>query len=114
MRKSGVQWALTVVKVNPTTNKTEQVDIQFLQGNKRSVTQITPLVVQRMKRGGVMLTDCWKAYSQAAKEAGCTHQTVNHSEGFINKVTGLHTNNVEGIHSVLKKNARSQFGRLPI
>ena len=103
MRKSGVQWALTVVKVNPTTNKTEQVDIQFLQGNKRSVTQITPLVVQRMKRGGVMLTDCWKVYPQAAKEAGCTHQTVNHSEGFINKVTGVHTNNVEGIQCFKKK-----------
>ena len=53
-----------------------------------------------------MLTDCWKAYPQAAKEAGCNHQTVNHSEGFINKVTGLHTNNVEGIHSVLKKKCK--------
>ena len=59
-----------------------------------------------------MLTDCWKAYLQAAKEAGCTHKTVNHSEGFMNKETGVHTNNVEKIHSVLKKNASSQFGHL--
>ena len=113
VRKSGVQWALTVVKVNPVTNKTEEVDIQFLPYNRRSAAQITPLVVQRMKIGGTMLTDCWKAYVAAAKEAGVEHRTVNHSEGFINKDTGDHTNNVEGIHKILKKHARDQFGRLP-
>jgi len=66
-----------------------------------------------MKPGGTIFTDCWKAYPIAAKEAKCLHKTVNHSEGFINKQTGVHTNNVEGIHATLKKDSRKQFGRLP-
>ena len=66
-----------------------------------------------MKAGGTIFTDYWKAYPIAAKAAKCFHKTVNHSEGFINKETGVHTNNVEGIHATLKKDARKQLSRLP-
>ena len=92
--------------------KSEALDIQFLPLNKRSADQITPLIVQRMKPGGTILTDCWKAYPIAAKAAKCMHKTVNHSVVFINKETGVHTNNVEGIHATLKVDARKQFNRL--
>ena len=37
---------------------------------------------------------------------------VNHSKEF-KTADGHHTNNCEGIHGVLKRDARSQFGRLP-
>ena len=60
-----------------------------------------------------MTTDMWKAYPAAAEAAHCEHLTVNHSEGFKDPNTGAHTNNVEGIHGVLKRDARAQFGRLP-
>ena len=113
VRNGGVQWALTAIQVDPITGKSEALDIQFLPLNQRSAKQITPLIVQRMKEGGTIFTDCWKAYPIAAKAAKCVHKTVNHSEGFINKETGVHTNNVEGIHATLKKDARKQFGRLP-
>ena len=39
--------------------------------------------------------------------------TVNHSKHFKDPETGVHTNNVEGIHGIIKKIARNQFGRLP-
>ena len=65
-----------------------------------------------MVPGGHMICDSWKAYPKAAEMAGVTLSTVNHQEGFKNS-DGVHTNNVEGIHGVVKRKARQQFGRLP-
>ena len=95
-RKVGVQWGLTCVSIDPDSKKTLAVDLQFLKFNKRDSNNITPLVVQRMLSGGTMFTDMWKAYPKAAEEAGVTHLTVNHNEGFKDHETGVHTNNVEG------------------
>ena len=113
VRLCGVQWALSCVDVDPQTGKTKYVDIQFLPYNKRNTDNIVPLVVQRMMPGGTMQTDMWKVYPRAAEAAGCEHLTVNHSKHFKDPDTGVHTNNVEGIHGTIKRCARSQFGRLP-
>ena len=101
------------MEVDPITNKTLAVDLQFLPYNKRDKNNIAPLVVQRMKPGGTMTTDSWKAYPGAAQEAGVTHLVVNHSKTFKDPETGACTNNCEGIHGVIKNNGRQQFGRLP-
>ena len=69
IRKRGVQWGLTAVNVDPITNKTLAVDLQFLPYNKRNRATITPLIVQRMKPGGVITTDLWKAYPAASEAA---------------------------------------------
>ena len=106
----GVQWGLTCVAVDPETGKTLAVDLQFLPYNKRTAQVITPHVVQRMVPGGTMITDCWRAYREAAQ---VQHLTVNHNEGFKDKESGVHTNNVEGIHGCIKKDAHAQFSRLP-
>ena len=65
VRKCGVQWALTAVDVD-VDGKTRAVDIQFLPFNKRTVETISPMIVQRMKVGGTISTDLWKAYPAAA------------------------------------------------
>ena len=113
VRKHGIQWGLTFVEVDFRTGKTIDIDMQFLPLNKRGIDQITPMVLQRMKPYGNMHTDSWKAYIQAAKAAKCTHYKVNHSKHFKDPETGVHTNNVEGMHSVVKKDARRQFDCLP-
>ncbi len=59
-----------------------------------------------------MFTDGWRAYEAAAVAANVTHHVVNHSVSFIND-DGDHTNNVEGVHSLLKRIGREQFHRLP-
>ena len=38
---------------------------------------------------------------------------MNHSKEFVNRDTGAHTNHVEGLHGVLKRDGRSHFGCLP-
>ena len=108
-----MQWGLTCVNVDPVTNKTLAVDLQFLPYNKRDRNQITPLVVQKMMEGGTMTTDSWKAYPGAAEAAQVSHYVVNHSKTFKDPETGACTNNVEGIHGVIKKDGQQQFGRLP-
>ena len=113
VRQRGVQWGLTVVEVDPLTNKTLSVDLQFLPYNRRDSNNITPLIVQRMEPGGTIVTDMWRSYPAAAEAAGVKHLTVNHSKEFKNPETGACTNNCEGIHAVIKKDAHQQFGRLP-
>ena len=96
MRKPGVQSCLTGVEVCPQTGKTLAVDLQMLPFNRRDKETIAPRIVERMKEGGTISTDCSPAYPLAAKDAKCTHLSVNHSESYKDPITGCHTNNVEG------------------
>ena len=114
VRKGGVQWALTLLAFDPTVQprKALAVDLQFLPGNKRTIETLTPPIVQRMVPGGSLTTDGWKAYEQAARAAQVTHYVVNHKREFVT-VEGDNTNGAEGIHAVVKKDGRAQFGRLP-
>ena len=100
------------MEVDPVSGKTTAIDFQFLPYNKRRVSEIAPKIAQRMEEGGELTTDCWKAYIKSAKAAKVSHFTVNHSREFKNPETGVHTNNVEGMHGVIKRDGYSQFGRL--
>ena len=114
VRKRGVQWGLTILHYDPSARprKALNVDLQFLPGNKRTIETLTPPIVQRMLPGGTLTTDGWRAYEEAARVAGVTHIVVNHKKEWVT-IEGENTNGAEGIHSVVKKDARSQFGRLP-
>ena len=55
-----------------------RLDMQFCPNNRRTIEVLAPMIVQRMHPGGVIITDCWKAYPEAARLAQCEHWTVNH------------------------------------
>ena len=95
MRKSNVQWGLTGVQFDENTGKTLMVDLQLLLYNRQDESTIAPRIVLRMKKGGTVVSDGWKAYPGAARAAGCRHLTVNHSDHFVGP-DGTHSNNVEG------------------
>ena len=84
----------------------------MLPYNKRDAETMLPPIEQRMTDGGTITTDSWKAYGVIANHLSLKHNIVNHSKEYVN-VDGFHTNNVEGMHKVLKNYARCQFGRLP-
>jgi transposase-like protein len=47
-----------------------------------------------IETGTTIISDCWAAY-RYLEAHGYTHQTVNHSTGFVDLRTGVHTNTTE-------------------
>ena len=52
-------------------------------------------VIAQKEKGGILTSEMWRIYIQAAIESGVKHCTVNHSVQF-KSFEGVHTNNVEG------------------
>ena len=44
----------------------------------------------------------WRAYSGIQSESGLAHETVNHSENFVEPITLNHTNTIEGTWNGIK------------
>ena len=75
----------------------------------RSAATLIP-IIQRYIRPGTLIipvSDEWRAYSTLSS-LGYTHQTVNHSQNFVDPSTGAHFNSVEGYWSCVKRQMRRQ------
>ena len=63
--------------------------------NRRAET-LLEIIGQHVHPGSHIFTDCWAGYKTEQLEAlGMEHLTVNHTEGFVDEETGVHTNNIE-------------------
>jgi hypothetical protein len=69
----------------------------------RSVGTLASVLHRHIAQGSEMHTDCWKSYPVIAEAFGLSHKTVNHSQGFKDQETGVHTNHVEGTNYALKR-----------
>lgn len=61
---------------------------------QRDEATLLPILQQWIKPKTVIVSDCWKAYTNL-DEYGYTHSTVNHSKEFVNDQS-LNTNKMEG------------------
>ena len=55
------------------------------------------------------MSDMWRGYTNLEtilNENNYTHLTVNHSENFVNNITGANTQSIEAFWSVMKRNLR--------
>ena len=72
----------------------------------RTSATLVPIIQQYVRRGSVIHTDEWAAYS-CLSQHGYTHGTVNHSQNFVNPLTGVHTNSIEGTWTRAKAKLKS-------
>ena len=73
----------------------------------RTKQTLMPIIQTYIRPGTTVISDEWRAYFDVGI-SGYTHQTVNHSENFVDPVTGAHTQSVEGHWSCTKRMMRKQ------
>ena len=78
--------------------------------NKRDHHTLIRLIKENVLPGTIILTDKLKGYNALSRH-GFTHHVVNHSRGFVDPVTGVHTNTCEGMWFHAKKHMRRGTGR---
>jgi hypothetical protein len=90
-------WA--VVRGQPHTFFDRKVD-------DRSRNTLIEIIRRKIAPGTLILTDMWRGYlglETICIDLGFRHQTVNHSENFVDVETGAHTQTIEGMWSVIKR-----------
>ena len=77
--------------------------VQFIPD--RQASTLTPIISKYVLPGSEIWTDCWKGYNSLkhlGRVSPYIHKTVNHSRYFRDPITGVCTNQVEGLWSCLK------------
>lgn len=69
---------------------------------KRDAQTLREIINNHVLPGSIVFTDCWRGYSNL-ENLGLTHFQVNHSQTFLDPVTGACTNTAEGLNSGLKR-----------
>lgn len=77
----------------------------------RSAASLMPIIINSIAPGTLIISDKWKSYNGIRNcNRNYDHQTVNHSQNFIDPDSGAHTNTVERMWGVAKSSFRRRFG----
>ena len=78
----------------------------------RSSETLLPLIQQYILPGSIIYSDQWPAYNGIVHIPGMNYQhfTVCHDRNFVDPVTGVHTNGVEGMWSRAKSKFKAMHG----
>lgn len=71
--------------------------------NRRDASTLTNVITQHVAEGSVVHTDLWRGYAALEEHTGLRHLSVNHSVEFVDSLTGVHTNTVEGTNFAIKR-----------
>ena len=67
----------------------------------RTRNTLLPIIQQYIRPGTTIMSDEWAAYRDIGRIPGYSHETVNHSQNFINPTSGAHTQSIEGKNIVV-------------
>jgi transposase-like protein len=68
----------------------------------RSERTLLQAIRENIHPGSIIHSDMWRGYSGIWRHLNMVHRTVNHSEGFKDPETGVHTNTIEGVWNGFK------------
>jgi hypothetical protein len=69
----------------------------------RTLATLEDVISRHIYPGSIVHTDLWGGYSQLSKNFDYTHKTVNHSIQFVDPISHVHTNTIEGTWAGIKK-----------
>lgn len=69
---------------------------RFYVVHNRTADTLIPLVQENVTDGSLIVSDEWAAYNRLEEE-GYDHETVNHSNNYVNPETGYHTQAIERV-----------------
>ena len=90
-------------------NRTWDRQSCFVYLQSSSADELIPKIIRVILPGTTVMSDEWAAYSSLSRR-GYYHLTVNHSENFVDLVTGSHTQTIEGFWSNSKVNFNRMHG----
>lgn len=82
--------------------KTEERKVFLGIVERRDAYTLRCLILKHVRRGSIVITDFWRGYL-GLEELGYVHLRVNHSETFVDDVSGACTNTIEGTWSAVKR-----------
>ena len=78
---------------------------------RRNEETLLEVIQRKILPGSTIMSDMWSGYQNLLTRLshyGYSHLTVNHSQNFINPVTGANTQSIESFWSVIKRNLRKK------
>jgi hypothetical protein len=99
---------------------TKELRLVRCHDNKRDSTTLIPYITQHIKKGSKIISDCWSVYYDNKNKVShltklvdtngdsydYQHETVNHSENFVDPITGANTQTIECYWRHLKTKMR--------
>jgi transposase-like protein len=80
--------------------------------NNRNATTLLNVIIDWVIPGSIIHTDCWKGYRSAdLQNAGMAHDTVNHTYTYVDPISGVHTQCIEGTWSAMKRGSSFPNGQ---
>ena len=83
--------------------------LTFRVPNRTRETLVTGLVQQFVEPGTLIISDKFSPYFNL-NSIGYIHLMVNHSENFVDPLTGAHSNTTEGVWSQIKRRLKAMNG----
>jgi transposase-like protein len=68
----------------------------------RTAETLLEAIRENIHPESIILSDMWRGYARIEEELDIEHQVVNHSRNFVDPVTGVHTNTIEGMWNGFK------------